>query len=64
MLGLRCCAQAFSSCGAQGLLIIVHGVLIAVGSLAVVPGLLKTGSIVVVHGLLIAVGSFVGEHGL
>ena len=32
MLGLRCYAQAFSSCGAQGLLFVVHGLLIAVGS--------------------------------
>ena len=33
-LGLRCCAQAFSSCGEQGLLFIaVHGFLIAVASL-------------------------------
>ena len=33
-LGLRCCAQAFSSCGKRGLLfIVVHGLLIAVTSL-------------------------------
>ena len=33
-LGLRCCAQAFSSCGEQGLLFVaVHGLLIAVASL-------------------------------
>ena len=32
-LGLRCCAQAFSSCGEQGLLFaVVHGLLIAVAS--------------------------------
>ena len=33
-LGLRCCAQAFSSCGERGLLFVaVHGILIAVASL-------------------------------
>ena len=40
MLGLRCCAWAFSSCGAWGLLfVVVHGLLIAVASLAVEHGL-------------------------
>ena len=35
-LGLRCCAQAFSSCGEQGLLfLVVRGLLIAVASLVV-----------------------------
>ena len=35
-LGLRCCAQAFSSCGEWGLLFVaVRGLLIAVASLAV-----------------------------
>ena len=35
-LGLHSCAQAFSSCGQQGLLfIVVHGLLIAVDSLVV-----------------------------
>ena len=39
-LGLRCCAQAFSSCGERGLLFIaVHGLLIAVASLVVEHGL-------------------------
>ena len=34
-LGLRCCAWAFSSCGERGLLFVaVHGLLIAVASLA------------------------------
>ena len=34
VLDLRCCAQAFSSCGERGLLFIaVHGLLIAVASL-------------------------------
>ena len=33
-LGLRCCAQAFSSCGEQGLLfVVVHRLLIMVASL-------------------------------
>ena len=33
-LGLRCCAQAFSSCSKQGLLfVVVHRLLIAVASL-------------------------------
>ena len=32
-LGLRCCMQAFSSCGEQGLLlVVVHGLLIVVAS--------------------------------
>ena len=32
-LGLRCCTQAFSSCGERGLLfVVVHGLLIAVAS--------------------------------
>ena len=35
-LGLRCCAQAFSSCGERGLLFVaVRGLLIAVASLGV-----------------------------
>ena len=35
-LGLRCFAQAFSSCGERGLLFVaVHGLLIAVASLVV-----------------------------
>ena len=39
-LGLPCCAQAFSSCGEQGLLfIVVRGFLIAVASLVVELGL-------------------------
>ena len=40
VLGLRCCAQAFSSCGEQGLLFIaVHRLLIVVASLIVEHGL-------------------------
>ena len=40
VLGLHCCARAFSSCGEQGLLsIVVHVLLIAVASLAAVPRL-------------------------
>ena len=33
VLGLRCCARAFSSCGEPGLLFVVRGLLIAVASL-------------------------------
>ena len=40
VLGLCCCAQAFSSCGEQGLLFVaVRGLLIAVASLVVEQGL-------------------------
>ena len=40
VLGLCCCARAFSSCGEQGLLfIVVRGLLIAVASLVVEHGL-------------------------
>ena len=43
-LGLRCCAQAFSSCGERGLLFVaVRGLLIAVASLVVEHGLLARG---------------------
>ena len=39
-LGLRCCAQAFSSCGEWGLLFVaVHGLLTAVASLVAEHGL-------------------------
>ena len=39
-LGLCCCAQAFSSCGEQGLLFVaVRGLLIAVASLIAEHGL-------------------------
>ena len=39
-LGLRCCAQAFSSCGEQGLLfVVVLGLLIVVASLVAEHGL-------------------------
>ena len=39
-LGLRCCAQAFSSCDERGLLFLaVRGLLIAVASLVVEHGL-------------------------
>ena len=39
-LGLRCCVQAFSSCGERGLLFIaVRGLLIAVASLIAEHGL-------------------------
>ena len=40
VLGLGCCARAFSSCGEQGLLFVaVHRLLIAVASLVVEHGL-------------------------
>ena len=40
VLGLRCCARAFSSCGERGLLFVaVCGLLIAVASLVVEHGL-------------------------
>ena len=40
VLGLRCCARAFSSCGEQGLLfVVVRGLPIAVASLVVEHGL-------------------------
>ena len=39
-LGLRCCAQAFSSCGERGLLFVaVRGLLIVVASLVAEHGL-------------------------
>ena len=39
-LGLRCCVQAFSSCGERGLLLVaVHWLLIAVASLVAEHGL-------------------------
>ena len=39
-VGLRCCTQAFSSCGKRGLLFVaVRGLLIAVASLVVEHGL-------------------------
>ena len=35
VLGVRCCVQAFSSCGGQGLLLVtVHGLLVVGASLA------------------------------
>ena len=52
MLGLRCCARAFSSCGERGLLFVaVRGLLIAV-----------RGLLIAVRRLLIAVASIVAEH--
>ena len=40
VLGLCCCAQAFSSCGERGLLLVaVRGLLIAVASLVAEHGL-------------------------
>ena len=71
-LGLRCCAQAFSSCGEQGLLFIaVRGLLIAMASLVAehrlqacrLQQLQHVGSVVVAHGLQ-STGSVVVVHGL
>ena len=40
VLGLHCCAQAFSSCGGRGLLLVaVHGLLTVVASLVAEHGL-------------------------
>ena len=44
VLGLHCCAQAFSSCGKWGLpFVAVHGLLIAVASLVAQHGPRRTG---------------------
>ena len=53
VLGLHCCARAFSSCGEWGLLFVaVHGLLIVVASLVVEHGLLSVqASVVVACGL-------------
>ena len=51
-LGLRCCVQAFSSCGERELLFVaVRRLLIVVASLAAEHGLQSTGSVVVAHRL-------------
>ena len=51
-LGLRCCAQAFSSCGRQRLLFtVVHALLITVASLVAKHGLKSVASVTVVHWL-------------
>ena len=53
MLGLHCCARAFSSCGEWGLLFVaVRGLLIAVVSLCCgARALGATASVVVAHGV-------------
>ena len=52
MLGLCCCAQAFSSSGEWGLLFVaVRGLLIAVASLVAARALGARASVVVAHGL-------------
>ena len=53
VLGLRCCAQAFSSCGEWGLLlVVVPGLLIVVASLVAEHGLWSMGaSVDAAHGL-------------
>ena len=51
VLGLHCCARAFSSCDKQGLLfVVVHGLLITVASLVVLL-LGAWASVVVARGL-------------
>ena len=52
MLGLRCCARAFSSCAEQGILFIaVRGLLIALASLVAEHDSRHAGSVVVARGL-------------
>ena len=72
VLGLRCCAQAFSSCGGWGLLFVaVCGLLIAVASLVAEHGSRHAdfsscgtwASVAVAHGLQSA-GSVVVAHRL
>ena len=51
-LGLRCCVQAFSSCGERGLLfVMVRGLLITVASLVAGQALGTWASVVAAHGL-------------
>ena len=72
VLGLRCCARAFSSCGERGLLFVAaRGLLIRVASLVVEHGLQAcglqqlwhVGSVVTAQGLQ-STGSVVVAHGL
>ena len=64
VLGLRCCEQAFSSCGEQGLLFIaVRGLLIMVVSRCGTRALGARASVVVAHGLS-SCGSQAVEHRL
>ena len=64
-LGLRCCTQAFSSCGEQGLLfVVVHRLLIAVASLVVEHWALGTRASVVAAFRLSSCGSQALEHRL
>ena len=53
VLGLHCCARAFSGCGERGLLFVaVRGLLVAVASLVAEHGALGMwASVVVAHGL-------------
>ena len=63
-LGVRCCVQAFSSCGEQGLLIVaVHGLLTAVASGWGARALGVQASVVVAHRLR-SCGSRALERGL
>ena len=60
VLGLRCCAWAFSSCGEWGLLfVVVHGLLIAVASRCGAGALGMQASVVVARKL-----SSCGSHAL
>ena len=64
VLGLCCCAWAFSSCGERELLfVVVCGLLTAVASLVAEHGLYARASVVVARGLQ-SVGSVVVAHGL
>ena len=63
MLGLCCCARAFSSCGERGLLFVaVRGLLIAVASLVAEHGLESAGASVDVACGLSSCGSWALEH--
>ena len=62
-LDLRCCTQAFSSCGERGLLLVaVRGLLIAVASLVAEPRLQGTQASVVVAHRLSSCGLRALEH--
>ena len=65
VLGLRCCARAFSSCGERGLLFVaVHGLLFAMASLVVEHGLQGTWASVLVVCRLSSCGSQTVERRL
>ena len=65
VLGLRCCARAFSSCGERGLLFVaVHGLLIAGATLCCSARALGAQASVVVARGLSSCGSQALEHRL